>query len=258
MLHGAATPGSETFDRQVPALSTGFRVHLPDARGHGRTRWDVADGFRASWLVDDVLAFVDGLGLSTFHLVGYSMGAMTALELATRAPDRLRTLVVVGITTEREPRARVAARLLDPERVLREDPAWAAALARAHDPVQGAGAWAPLLAGDRRRRRRSSRSLRRPTCARSTPRRSSRVAIAIRSSRSPRRRHSPARSGTAGCWWRPMPATTSSTSRPTSSTRRSWASIVRPRRSPARVPTHQWRCPDDDPARALPPAGGRR
>ena len=54
MLHGAATSGSETFDRQVPALSTGFRVYLPDARGHGRTRWDVADGFRASWLVDDV------------------------------------------------------------------------------------------------------------------------------------------------------------------------------------------------------------
>ena len=49
MLHGAATSGSETFDRQVPALSAGFRVHLPDARGHGRTRWDVADGFRASW-----------------------------------------------------------------------------------------------------------------------------------------------------------------------------------------------------------------
>jgi pimeloyl-ACP methyl ester carboxylesterase len=145
MLHGAATSGSETFDRQVPALSTRFRVHLPDARGHGRTRWDVADGFRASWLVDDVLAFVDGLGLSTFHLVGYSMGGMTALELATRAPDRLRTLVVAGITTEREPRARVAARLLDPERVLRDDPAWAAALARTHDPVQGDGAWKPLL-----------------------------------------------------------------------------------------------------------------
>ena len=145
MLHGAATPGSETFDRQVPALSAGFRVHLPDARGHGRTRWDVADGFRASWLVDDVLAFVDGLGLPTFHLLGYSMGAMTALELATRAPERLRTLVVAGITTEREPRARVAARLLDPERVLREDPAWAAGLARSHDPVQGAGAWASLL-----------------------------------------------------------------------------------------------------------------
>ena len=70
---------------------------------------------------------------------------MTALELATRAPERLRTLVVAGITTKREPRARVAARLLDPERMLRDDPAWAAGLARTHDPVQGAGAWAPLL-----------------------------------------------------------------------------------------------------------------
>ena len=42
-------------------------------------------------LVDDVLAFVDALGLDTFHLLGFSMGAMTALQFATRHPERLRT-----------------------------------------------------------------------------------------------------------------------------------------------------------------------
>ena len=82
---------------------------LPDARGHGRTRWDAADGFEAAWLVDDLEAFVDGLGLRTFHLIGFSMGAMTALGFAVRAPERLRTLVVVGITAAREPRAAVGA-----------------------------------------------------------------------------------------------------------------------------------------------------
>ena len=46
---------------------------------------------------------------------------------------------------EREPRASVARRLLDPDRIEREDPAWARRLARRHDRVQGEGAWRKLL-----------------------------------------------------------------------------------------------------------------
>ena len=145
LLHGAATPGRRTWDALLPSLATGFRVYLPDARGHGRTKWDVADGFEAGWLVDDALTFADALGLTTFHLGGYSMGAMTALELAARVPGRIRTLVVAGVTPEREPRASVCARLLDPDRVARDERTWAADLARTHDPVQGDGAWRPLL-----------------------------------------------------------------------------------------------------------------
>ena len=145
MLHGATSTGREDFAAQVPLLSKAFRLYLPDARAHGSTRWDSADGFTYAQLVDDLLAFVDGLGLDTFHLLGFSMGAMTALQFATRHPDRLRTLVVVGITTQREPRASVVRRLTDLERIDRVDPAWAALLGRRHDPVQGEGAWRRLL-----------------------------------------------------------------------------------------------------------------
>jgi pimeloyl-ACP methyl ester carboxylesterase len=70
---------------------------------------------------------------------------MTALRFAARHPARLQTLVVVGISPEREPRASVARRLMDPERIERDDPDWAAALGRRHDPVQGPGAWRRLL-----------------------------------------------------------------------------------------------------------------
>ena len=145
LLHGATSSGREDYAAQVPLLSQAFLVHVPDARGHGRTKWDAGDGFEYSWLVDDLEAFVDTLGLSTFHLVGFSMGAMTALQFAVRSPERLRTLVVAGITTQREPRASVARRLMDPERVDREEPEWGAELARRHDPGQGTGAWRRLL-----------------------------------------------------------------------------------------------------------------
>lgn len=145
LLHGATSLGREDYAAQLPSMSKAFLVHLPDARGHGRTRWDAANGFEYRWLVDDLTAFVDGLGLDSFHLVGFSMGGMTALQFGARHPERLRTLVVVGITTHREPRASVGRRLMDPETILARDPAFAARLSRRHDAGQGDGAWQRLL-----------------------------------------------------------------------------------------------------------------
>jgi 3-oxoadipate enol-lactonase len=146
LLHGATSVAARDFRGVLPALEGAFRCYAPDARGHGRTRWDTANGgFSADWLADDLLAFAEALGLETFHLLGFSLGAMTALRVAVRAPERLRTLVVVGITVEREPRASVARRLMDPVRIDGADPDWAADLARRHDPGQGEGAWRALL-----------------------------------------------------------------------------------------------------------------
>jgi pimeloyl-ACP methyl ester carboxylesterase len=145
LLHGATSLGRSDYAAQIPLFSRAFRLYLPDARGHGGTRWDASAGFHYAWLVDDLAAFVDGIGLETFHLVGFSMGAMTALQYGVRSPERLRTLTVVGITTQREPRASVARRLMDPDRADREEPAWVAELGRRHDAGQGAGAWRRLL-----------------------------------------------------------------------------------------------------------------
>jgi pimeloyl-ACP methyl ester carboxylesterase len=145
LLHGATSLGRRDFAAQIPLFSRAFRLYLPEARGHGGTRWDVSDGFRYDWLVDDLAGFVDAIGLETFHLVGFSMGAMTGLQYAVRSPERLRTLTVVGITTQREPRLSVARRLMDPERADREEPAWVVELGRRHDAGQGVDAWRRLL-----------------------------------------------------------------------------------------------------------------
>ncbi len=144
IAHGAGTTAAYTFGRQLAGMSAAFQVILPDARGHGRTRWDVGRGFQADWLVDDLEGFVDALGLTTFHLAGYSMGGMTALGFAARHPERLRTLVVAGIATAREPRASVVRRLMDPARIERDEPEWAADLAGL-DATQGPGAWRALV-----------------------------------------------------------------------------------------------------------------
>ena len=145
LLHGATSTAAEDWSAQRPLFRKVFRLYLVDARGHGGTKWDVRDGFSRDMLVEDLLSFADAMGLSTFHVIGFSLGAMTALTFATRYPERLRTAMICGIDIVREPRTSVAKRLMDPERILREEPEWAAQLERRHGQVQGEGAWQRLL-----------------------------------------------------------------------------------------------------------------
>src|SRR5262245_41499260 len=84
MLHNATGSGRDTFAAITPLITAGFRAFAPDARGHGGTRWDPSMPWTTEVLADDVIAFADAVGLGTFHLLGYSMGAMTALHVATR------------------------------------------------------------------------------------------------------------------------------------------------------------------------------
>jgi pimeloyl-ACP methyl ester carboxylesterase len=145
LLHGASSSGREDFGAQVPALARSFTCHLPDARGHATTAWDPAAGLHLDDLVADLVALLDALALPAVHLVGFSMGGATALATAVAAPERVRSLVLVGTATEREPRTSVIRHLADADRIERQDPAWAAALARRHDPAQGEGAWRRLM-----------------------------------------------------------------------------------------------------------------
>ena len=232
ILHGAGTTAGYTFRRQLP----GADGRVPGdparcARPRRRRAGTSADGFRAEWLVDDLEAFVDALGLGTFHLIGYSMGGMTALGFAVRRPERLRTLMVAGITTSREPRASVVRRLMDPARIERDEPEWAADLApprrrrRATGRAPGSAlvtavaadvASQPLLtpARDPRHHRPDARHVRR-----------SRPAGARRPGRRPRA----ARSATGACSWHRAPATTSPTSDRKRARRSCWTSIDRPK-----------------------------
>jgi pimeloyl-ACP methyl ester carboxylesterase len=145
LLHAATSSATEDWAAQRPLLRQHFTLYLPDARGHAGTRWDPDLGWSHRTLVDDLLAFADGLGLERFHVAGLSMGAGTALAFAMLQPTRLLSAVVAAVGIEQEPRASVARRLMDPARIEREDPAWAARLARRHDPVQGEGAWKKLM-----------------------------------------------------------------------------------------------------------------
>jgi len=144
LLHGATSMGIHDWGAQRPLLRGDFTLYMPDARGHARTVFDVREGWSRSALVADALAFADALGLQRFHLMGLSMGARTAVELAARHPERVLSMLVIGPALRPEPAASVARVRLDPEWIMREDPTWAAELEVRHDTHQGPAAWRRL------------------------------------------------------------------------------------------------------------------
>jgi pimeloyl-ACP methyl ester carboxylesterase len=72
----------------------GYRVLAVDQPGHGRSDGPPLPSVEA--LADWVLALLDAAGVASAHLVGHSMGSLIALEAASRAPERVAGLVMVG------------------------------------------------------------------------------------------------------------------------------------------------------------------
>lgn len=62
--------------------------------GHGKTL--IRDEKTMEGYVDELIEVINQLELNRFHLVGYSMGGRTAMLLADRYPNRVKSLTLVG------------------------------------------------------------------------------------------------------------------------------------------------------------------
>ncbi|MFN3008333.1 3-oxoadipate enol-lactonase [Mycolicibacterium wolinskyi] len=82
------------WDAQLAAFEERFRVVRYDARGHGQS--PVPDGpYSIDDLADDVVTLMDALDVERAHVVGLSLGGMTAMRLAARNPERVDRLAVL-------------------------------------------------------------------------------------------------------------------------------------------------------------------
>jgi pimeloyl-ACP methyl ester carboxylesterase len=91
LLHGL-TSSSESWRHVAPELGKHFRVIAPDARGHGGSEWMRDYSFES--MRDDVVRFMQQVGVLAAIVVGHSMGAVTAYDLAATRPDLIRLLVL--------------------------------------------------------------------------------------------------------------------------------------------------------------------
>jgi 3-oxoadipate enol-lactonase len=105
LTHGLGSTGA-VFAPQVRALADeGYRVVTWDLRAHGRSGapdvpCSVAD------LGGDLTAVVDAVRAATVHVLGFSAGGVVAMRFAIDHPARVRSLVLVGTSSECNPPAK--------------------------------------------------------------------------------------------------------------------------------------------------------
>ncbi|MBI3507269.1 MAG: alpha/beta hydrolase [Proteobacteria bacterium] len=95
-LHGGTGIGADWKHVFTDGDPVGFRVIVPDLRGHGRSTNPGAFTFRQ--VAKDVIALLDHLGIPRVCAIGLSAGAKTLLHVATQQPDRVEAMVLVSAT----------------------------------------------------------------------------------------------------------------------------------------------------------------
>jgi 3-oxoadipate enol-lactonase len=118
LLHGFPLDRS-MWSEQASALEAGYRLIVPDLRGHGES--PLPDGgYSMDEMADDVLETLDSLGIpGPVILGGLSMGGYVALSIVVRQAARVRALMLVdtragtdtpeGAKTRQELAARIEA-----------------------------------------------------------------------------------------------------------------------------------------------------
>jgi pimeloyl-ACP methyl ester carboxylesterase len=79
----------------LASLAENHRVIAVEFQGHGHTA-DIDRPFSYEQLADDVAALMDHLKIEQADIVGHSIGANTALQVAIRHPERVRKLVPIS------------------------------------------------------------------------------------------------------------------------------------------------------------------
>src|SRR5262245_32884720 len=99
LLHGFPDDAAADDRDAAPLAFDGYPVVLPYLRGYGATRFlDPATPRMAQQAAigQDLLDFMDALGVRSAALAGYDWGGRAACIAAISAPERVRGLVTIG------------------------------------------------------------------------------------------------------------------------------------------------------------------
>lgn len=97
LLHGFGGCGAD-WAPFAEVLAQDYRVISVDLRGHG---WSTnpSGTFTMRQSAEDIAALLDKLGIEKARAMGISAGGMTLLHLATKHPERVGAMVVIGAST---------------------------------------------------------------------------------------------------------------------------------------------------------------
>ncbi len=98
LLHGFPDSGRLWRHQIAPLADAGFKVIVPDMRGYGASdKPTEVDAYNILYLVADVGAVLDQVGVERAHVVGHDWGAAVAWALAAIAPDRVDHLAALSV-----------------------------------------------------------------------------------------------------------------------------------------------------------------
>jgi 3-oxoadipate enol-lactonase len=100
-LHGNRD-SSRVFDPMIKRLAGQFDTVAVDLRGHGAS--DVPDHpFHIDDMVEDIRLLLDHLEVSKISLLGHSLGASLSILFASRYPNRVEKLILIGAAARFKP-----------------------------------------------------------------------------------------------------------------------------------------------------------
>ena len=96
LIHGA-TDSYISFSQVGAYLAAkGYRVYIPELRGHGNTDKPLDGPYLIDILADDIDAWMNLINLDKAHFVGHSLGSFVAQEMAISFPARVKSLTLIG------------------------------------------------------------------------------------------------------------------------------------------------------------------
>jgi esterase len=98
-LHGI-TQTAHSWDEVAAELADAYRVLCLDQRGHGDSDWAADGDYTRQTQAADVDALTDAIGLSTFILMGMSMGGINSITFTARHPEKVKALIIVDVSPE--------------------------------------------------------------------------------------------------------------------------------------------------------------
>jgi pimeloyl-ACP methyl ester carboxylesterase len=101
LLHGAFMAITGDWNDWINELAKTRKVIAVEMQGHGRTA-DINRDITYENLSDDVAALLDYLKIERADIVGYSLGAGTAMQCAIRHPEKVRKVVSISAPMRRD------------------------------------------------------------------------------------------------------------------------------------------------------------
>jgi len=101
LLHGAFMAITGDWNNWINELAKTRKVIAVDMQGHGRTA-DINRDITYENLSDDVAGLLDYLKIERADIVGYSLGAGTAMMTAIRHPEKVRKVVSISAPIRRD------------------------------------------------------------------------------------------------------------------------------------------------------------